>query len=146
LEVAAWGDYEPSLGDDFLVLAANEGFSGRFEDVVLPALGEGLAWYLDYTPNDLILSVVQDVFDADTNNSGQVDGFDFLAIQRGFGGPSPNPADATGDGYVNGADIARWQEQYGTNPSSKVGLGAVPEPSSLVLLSVLGLVALTKRR
>jgi len=53
---------------------------------------------------------------ADFDDDGYVDGFDFLAWQRGFGNTSATPADgdANGDGAVDGSDLEVWEQQFGT--------------------------------
>ena len=74
---------------------------------------------------------------ADFNNNGLVEGADFLAWQRNFGlsgGATSMDGDANGDQNVNAADLAIWQTQYGTSPAMVAAIGAVPEPSSLVLV------------
>jgi hypothetical protein len=59
----------------------------------------------------------------DFDLDGDVDGHDFLLWQRG-GSPSP----------FSPSDLALWQTNYGA--PSVVALSAVPEPSSLLILSV----------
>ena len=50
-----------------------------------------------------------------------IDGFDFLAWQRGFGTTSPNAVHAHGDadidGDVDGNDLAIWENQFGDSAS-----------------------------
>jgi len=79
--------------------------------------------------------------DADFDQDGDVDGSDFLAWQRGFGsGTTLAQGDANGDGQVDDLDLAAWQMQFGTEGSGLQQTAAtVPEPSSLVLMLVLGL-------
>lgn len=75
--------------------------------------------------------------DADFNSDGVVDGSDFLAWQRGFGGSGGlNVGDANSDGVVDLADLEVWKSQFG--PPSP--LTAVPEPS-LAYLSVVAMIA-----
>jgi len=54
---------------------------------------------------------------ADFDEDNDVDGFDFLAWQRGFGTESPLAAksdgDADHDNDVDSADLGFWQDQYG---------------------------------
>jgi len=61
---------------------------------------------------------------ADFNSDGYVDGFDFLAWQRGFGltGATKSDGDANGDGHVDSDDLAVWEQQFGTVPAPLVAL------------------------
>ena len=83
--------------------------------------------------------------DADFNNDGSVDGADFLAWQRGFGKPGAVLADgdADADADVDAADLAAWKAQFGG--AAVAAIGAVPEPSS-VLLMVAGMAAVAAAR
>ncbi|NOY42221.1 MAG: PEP-CTERM sorting domain-containing protein [Planctomycetes bacterium] len=71
------------------------------------------------------LSAIPGDFDGDTD----VDGFDFLKWQRG---ESPNLGSA--------GDLADWESNFGTGAGALSGLAAgasaVPEPSSVALLSL----------
>lgn len=74
--------------------------------------------------------------DADFDDSGQVDGLDFLTWQRNApitnGSALNSNGDADGDGNVTGTDLTIWESLYGT-PLSAIAT-AVPEPSGLLLL------------
>ncbi len=74
----------------------------------------------------------------DFDDDGDVDGFDFLAWQRG---ESPNSGSAD--------DLTDWETNFGTSVGSlsgfAAGVGAIPEPSTTVLLS-LALVGLAAGR
>jgi autotransporter-associated beta strand protein len=83
----------------------------------------------------------------DFDGDGDVDGADFVAWQTNFpipSGATPAQGDADGDTDVDGADFAIWQNNFPTSPSP--GASPVPEPQSLILLSIGGLFALTWRR
>ena len=62
---------------------------------------------------------------ADFNSSGLVDGFDFLAWQRGFGMSSTAvilaDGDADGDNLVDVNDFATWESQLGQVPPPLAG-------------------------
>jgi hypothetical protein len=80
---------------------------------------------------------------------GKVNGRDFLLWQRNFGyglnsASTPRFAnrrhgDANGDRVVDGADLAIWQANYGAGSQLLAGAIAVPEPSSLALIMLSGL-------
>jgi hypothetical protein len=81
--------------------------------------------------------------DADFDNDNDVDGADFLIWQRGNGtatGATNAQGNANSDGAVNGADLAIWKTKFGAP-----AVGAVPEPSSLVIASF-GVIAAIRRR
>lgn len=59
--------------------------------------------------------------DADVIDDGIVDGEDFLAIQRGD---------------FPGVTIADWEAQYGTAGGAVASVGAVPEPTALLLFGM----------
>lgn len=83
--------------------------------------------------------------DADFDDDDDVDGFDFLIWQQNFGtGTMQSQGDADGDGDVDDADLAIWEGQYGTVPISAAS-AAVPEPTSLFLLTI-GSVLVLRRR
>ncbi len=57
----------------------------------------------------------------DFNEDGQVNGFDFLAWQRGVGtttGATAADGDSDSDGDVDAADLVAWEQDFGTGGSS----------------------------
>ncbi len=66
---------------------------------------------------------------ADVNGDGDVDGADYLEIQ------STDPS-----------LIALWQTEYGTGATPVSSAGAVPEPTSAILLLSAALIAVTRKR
>ncbi len=114
---------------EFLIAGESVTFPGIVEYGELPDLGGG-----DVTPGD---------FDKD----GDVDGDDFLIWQSNFGGQGgPNEGDADGNGEVNGDDFLVWQANFGTGVGGGAGSAAVPEPSTLALLSLVALLGVCRRR
>ena len=80
--------------------------------------------------------------DADFDGNGVVDGADFLKWQRGLGlinQTNNDNGDANGDGSVTAADLAVWKAKFGTAGAS-VAAGAVPEPATLGLLGLGGVI------
>jgi len=71
----------------------------------------------------------------DFNDDGSVDGFDFLAWQRG---ESPNPLSAS--------DLADWEANYGEPTPLSAAIAAVPEPGCLLLGVVGAMVTVMPRR
>ena len=69
------------------------------------------------------------------DDSGVVDGNDFLIWQHGVGltGQTLNSTgDANHDGTVNGADLTAWRAAFGTAGGSAAG-SPVPEPGAVAL-------------
>jgi hypothetical protein len=112
----------PVLGDAFDLIDFTSA-SGAFTSYSLPNLNAGLAWNV----SDLLTTgELEVVVDVDLDNDGDVDGRDFLLIQRS-------------DPLLTSA----WQAQYGDEIAVPLEslFAAVPEPITAVLIGV-GLCAL----
>jgi hypothetical protein len=75
----------------------------------------------------------------DFNQDADVDGADFLAMQRGLGrnsGASITNGDANRDGAVNILDFIIWKSQFGAIPPAVAVAQSVPEPAALTLTLV----------
>ncbi len=72
--------------------------------------------------------------DGDFDSDGDVDGADFLAWQRGdaSGGATP-------------ANLTLWENNFGSS-AAVASTGAVPEPTSIVLLGMAGVLSVLRRR
>lgn len=98
-----------------------------------------------------VLGAIQPFFvmpeSGDFNDDGQVDGPDFLTLQRNLGltGQTTNTfGDANFDGTINAADLAIWETQYG-GAALAASATTVPEPGAMVLL-VVGVMSLSAVR
>lgn len=79
---------------------------------------------------------------ADYNDDGKIDGADFLLWQRQFGTSVTafSGADGNGNGVVDAPDLAFWKTGFGSaTPTGQIAAAAVPEPGSLLLGGVCGL-------
>lgn len=117
-------------GDRFDIMSSIGGIAGTFSELVLPDLGDLLAFDAIYEPHTVALTVVPLVISqpGDFNGDGLVDGRDFLAWQRGH---SPDPFSAT--------DLADWQAYYAPQGAALAAMStSVPEPSTALTL-VLGI-------
>jgi T5SS/PEP-CTERM-associated repeat protein len=153
LKVQLVDDYAPQLGDSFDLLTAAGGLTGTFGTQALPALGAGLQWDVDYSLSSVTLSVVSGPgsFPADFDGDGDVDGNDLTEWRNDYG-KQPNAikgdGDADGDGDVDGTDFLSWQRGVGSGVPAAPAVGAVPEPSTVVLLAaaMVGMAGPTRRR
>ncbi len=144
---AGAGVFAPAAGDSFDILDWGS-LSGSFASIQLPTL-TGLQWDLSklYTDGRLL---VAPVFAADFDEDGDVDKFDLPRWRTGFGlsgSATHMQGDADGDHDVDGDDFLIWQRQLGSGPPVFGAADVVPEPSTRVLLALVGpLVAGWKRR
>ena len=131
LQVVFIDDYDPNLGVAFTLITANQ-LMGSFATELLPSLEAGLEWLLDYdtVASEFRLEVVSSGLPGDFDEDGRVDGLDFLAWQS--------------DTSIG--DLADWEVNYGAGGSLQQALNSVPEPSSLILLGLCGLLTLNATR
>jgi hypothetical protein len=96
------------------------------------------------------IQIVKPTLPGDVNRDGQVNLTDFHIIRGNLfkTGQSRAQGDLVGDGIVNFADYREWKNNVPPGLAASADLsGAIPEPSSAVILAVCGpLVALLSRR
>ncbi|MDC0935471.1 autotransporter-associated beta strand repeat-containing protein [Pirellulales bacterium] len=140
LELSLLG-FAPAPGDAFAILVAGT-LVGEFGNVAdgarlnILAGGTG-SFQVDYDATSVVLSDFSgtaDTLPGDFNNDDFVNGFDFLVWQRGG---SPNGATPL--------DLGAWEGNYGSSVPAAAASGAVPEPSTLLLL-LIGTLAVKGRR
>jgi len=111
--------------------------------------GSDLLLSYNALPNggDVLLSVAAPSPDGDFDDDNDVDGADFLIWQTGAGvGATAAEGDANGNGVIDGDDLAIWETQYGGPPPLATATAAVPEPTSLLLLQLAGLMGMAGAR
>ncbi len=88
--------------------------------------------------------VEPDFLEGDANRDGVVSAGDYASVQANFGstGDVGIPGDANLDGVVSAGDYASVQANFGATAPVET----VPEPLSMSLLSIGGLVSLIRRR
>lgn len=108
--------------------------SGTFASIDLPAL-TGLAWDTSQLYTTGVLAVVP-VFEADFDEDGDVDGDDLVRWRNNFGtGTIHTQGDADTDGDADGGDFLTWQRQLGSVPA-EAATAVVPEPGTFLLFIV----------
>jgi hypothetical protein len=161
--------FEPNLEDAALVsyvqnsLAAGHlGFffasldepNGHSGDVFYPD------FYLDNVPNgpnpygnaptiELSVTILPDEpLLGDYDESGVVDVDDYATWKAAFGSAvaAGTGADGNGDGIVDAADYSVWRDNLGGGVGGNAGVAAVPEPGTILLLVVTGVMLAMQRR
>jgi T5SS/PEP-CTERM-associated repeat protein len=144
LAVSLAPGFAPTLGETFTILTAANGISGTFASESLPALGGGLSFDVQYTPNAVMLAVVGGSFlAADFDKDGDVDSQDLTIWKGAFGATALG--DANGDAKTDGADYLVWQRQYGKFPAATAAT-AVPEPAAVLLALLAAPLAFGRRK
>lgn len=144
---------DPQPGDEFTLLRSAGGLTGTIPNFLIqPALSDpSWSWLVEFqNGTDLVLRVTDIIaIGGDFDGNGIVDANDLLVWQANFGitmGANPAQGDANGDGAVNILDYYIWLDQVGGAPvpvpgGLVAGMSAVPEPSTMLLSLVAGIVA-----
>ncbi len=133
------GSYVPQLGDEFALVASQNGFAGMFTSFDLPTLGSGLEWALMTDDMLLSLAVVEATagLAGDYNNDGMVDAADYTVWRNSLGSGTPLLNETASLGTVDQEDYAAWKANFGASLNNQGGgssLGAVPEPATGMLI------------
>jgi hypothetical protein len=131
---------EQFLGENGATIAANSSISlgNAFNTSIFGAGVDGdLVFEFGLTGGGLITVPVSYVtgggLPGDFNNSGKVDGADFLLWQRNFGQPG-----------FDAASLAQWKANFGT--PAVAAADAVPEPAAIGLIVMAGAALAASRR
>ena len=114
--------FAPTSGDIFQILSATQGVTGQFANVSLPTLPWDLNWRVNYLANAVTLSVL---VTGDFNHDGFVNNADYVVWRKNNGSQ---------------ADYNAWRANFGSvfgsGSGSLAGGSNVPEPASVVLLTL----------
>ncbi|MEO0529090.1 MAG: hypothetical protein AAF266_00800 [Planctomycetota bacterium] len=137
LTVEFAGGFEAGDGEAFSLLQGSLGMN-EFDSVALPALAEGLSWSVDYLENELVISVEADTptLVGDYNGDGLVNAADYTVWRDTLDSVTELAADGDGDGIIDQDDYDLWSANFG---DASVSPTSVPEPASLLLVTVLAL-------
>jgi hypothetical protein len=151
LRVLLTNSFVPAAGNSFTFLTAAGGINNNFTTFELPQLSAGLVWNIAKSATSYSLSIAA----ADYNRNGIVDAGDYT-IWRKTRNTNVTPyagADGNGDGIINDLDYTVWRSNIGNRrgtvaaAGSQLEGGAVPEPSStLLILAMAAMIAVRRRR
>lgn len=147
IEIDAAGNGVARYDDQTFNFTTAAGQFGTFNVGYRENAQDGAILVPDYLRPPTFVQTPPSAADADFDDSGTVDGKDFLIWQANFGGPgTPTTGDATGDGQVNDLDYNEWKLKFGGPPAVAAG-GAVPEPAAglMAVVALLGGAAARRR-
>jgi T5SS/PEP-CTERM-associated repeat protein len=143
LDVGLATGFLPAAGNSFTLISAAAGLSGSFASTSLPTLPPGLSWLVSYSSSDVVLSVAAgSALVGDYNGNGTVEQADLDLVLLNWGGAgSPPPAGWVNDlpeGLIDQGELDGILLNWGNSAPAALGASAVPEPSGVLILYVLG--------
>jgi autotransporter-associated beta strand protein len=138
IDVTLIDNYEPVIGQAFLILTANQIVD---QGLVLSAL-DADQFDLHVYNNAVVLKSIAPELAGDYNLDGIVDAADYTVWRNTLGWTNVLLADGNHNGMVDYADYLVWKLNFGSTESAQAAAtdAAVPEPSSVGLLA--GLLAM----
>ncbi|MBB6429782.1 DUF7453 family protein [Algisphaera agarilytica] len=93
----------------------------------------------------IALATIIDTLLGDYNNNGIVDAADYTIWQDSFGSTTDLAADGNGNGIIDAADYTVWQDNFGNSNIGTSTLAILPEPGTIGLLGLSGLLCTHRR-
>ncbi len=154
LQVELLGGFAPMAGDFFQIVSAGGGISGVFGTEILPPLGGGLDWDVQYNPNSVVLAVIGPSLLGDYNQNGVVDAADYVVWRNTLGQMGAGlVADGNNNVEVDAGDYDVWRAHFGQIAGGGAGIhanspgeSAVPEPAAAGLFLAILSSFLIRRR
>jgi T5SS/PEP-CTERM-associated repeat protein len=150
LNVSLTGGFVPKAADSFDVLDWAS-VTGAFATINLPALA-GLEWDTSRLNSQGLLAVIAPVLTGDYNQNNVVDAADYLVWRDTMGQTGTElAADGNGNNQIDAGDYDVWRSHFGQTKgvaAASSNHAAVPEPATMLLLAVVGVlsVAFASRR
>lgn len=137
VEVSLSEEAELAAGDSFDLLDFDS-LTGVFQALSVPELSTGLLWDNSRILTDGVLEVVEGLA-GDYNRDNLVNIADYTTWRNSLGASGTGLlADGNSDLHVDELDYQLWRSNFGQVLVSPAEYATVPEPSTFVLLSVLG--------
>jgi probable HAF family extracellular repeat protein len=148
LEVSILPGFTPAAGQSFDILDWGS-LSGTFAAINLPTLA-GLSWNTSQLYMTGVLSVAAAGLLGDYNGNGTIDAADYTVWRDALTAGATSLLNDSTPGTVEESDFLYWRTHFGESLGSGAGgvsaAAAVPEPNTLVLLVLGGLLGLAARR
>lgn len=130
--------YNPAEGDSFEILAASS-VTGTF-DIEPLSNDPNFSFAVVYEPDAVFINILagNSALPGDFDGDSDVDGDDLPLWEAGYGtepGATPGDGDADADGDVDGLDFLTWQRVASGGTAATPAVNAIPEPSSLLLVT-----------
>ena len=125
---------EGGYTDNFITLYGQRQTFTQLDNLATHTFDNFTVWSAPAFPVDV---------DADFDDDGDVDGFDFQIWQRGnglTGQPDKSTGDSDGDGDVDADDLDNWQATYGAGLTSLSNIQSLPEPGTIGMIGVGGVI------
>jgi len=146
LQVSLIDDFAPAAGDTFDILDWGTLAGAEFDAIELPELAGRIAWSTSGLYTDGVIEVVG-MLDGDTDVDWDVDTDDYNNFVAEFGGAGDWHTDFNEDGMVDLTDFTLMRANFGMVVDlapTPVAPVATPEPATMILLVLDGLVALPR--